>query len=142
MEKHVHFISHPLDHLRHSGILFGFFVFLALFEFLSSTTWAISPPGILRLAAWVISLFFMVLALPQLIGGVALLQKKEWGRILVLVVAFFHLINFPLGTALGAYSLNHIASGRHGPAISALRLRKLRDKGALPATFSLTAPTN
>jgi len=105
MEKHVHFIAILWIIFGILGILFGFFVFLALFGISFIHDMGDIAPGILRLAAWVISLFFMVLALPQLIGGVALLQKKEWGRILVLVVAFFHLINFPLGTALGAYSL-------------------------------------
>jgi hypothetical protein len=62
-------------------------------------------PGILRIVAWVMSLFFMAFALPEVIGGIALFKRKEWGRILVLVIAFFNLMNFPLGTALGVYSL-------------------------------------
>ena len=32
------------------------------------------------------------------------MRRQEWGRILVLVVSFFHLMSFPLGTALGVYS--------------------------------------
>jgi hypothetical protein len=62
-------------------------------------------PGILRIAAWVVSLFFMAFALPELIGGIALWKRQEWGRVLVLVISFFNLINFPLGTALGIYSI-------------------------------------
>jgi len=34
-----------------------------------------------------------------------LIKRKEWGRILALVVSFFNLIWFPLGTALGVYSI-------------------------------------
>jgi hypothetical protein len=41
----------------------------------------------------------------HLIGEIALLKRQEWGRTLVLVIFFFNLINFPLGTALGVYSL-------------------------------------
>ena len=36
---------------------------------------------------------------------ISLIKRKEWGRIMVLVVSFFNLINFPLGTALGIYSI-------------------------------------
>jgi hypothetical protein len=50
-------------------------------------------------------LLFVVLALPGLAAGYGLLQRKEWGRILAIVVAFLHLINFPLGTLLGIYAL-------------------------------------
>lgn len=50
-------------------------------------------------------LLFVVLALPGFAAGYGLLQRKEWGRILAIVVAFLHLINFPLGTLLGIYTL-------------------------------------
>ncbi len=105
MDKHVHFIAILWIIYGILGIVFGFFVFLALFGISFIPNMGDIAPGILRIAAWVISLFLMTLALPQLIGGVALLQRKEWGRILVLVISFFQLINFPLGTALAVYSL-------------------------------------
>jgi len=50
-------------------------------------------------------LFFVALALPGFAAGYGLLKRKEWGRILAIVVAFVHLINFPLGTLLGVYTL-------------------------------------
>ena len=49
--------------------------------------------------------FFGLLALPNLIGGWALLAGKSWGRILVLVLGFIHLIDIPIGTALGIYTI-------------------------------------
>ena len=42
---------------------------------------------------------------PKIIGGFYLLKRKEWSRILILVLSFLSLLNFPLGTALGVYSL-------------------------------------
>lgn len=53
----------------------------------------------------VVACFLMVLAAPGIIGGYFLLQYKNWARILVLVLGVLNILNFPLGTALGAYTL-------------------------------------
>jgi hypothetical protein len=47
---------------------------------------------------------FVVLALPAIIGGIGLLKRRDWGRILILIVAGLSLLNFPFGTAYGAYA--------------------------------------
>jgi len=51
------------------------------------------------------ALFLTVLALPGLIAGYGLLKRRMWGRVLAIVVAFFGLINFPIGTAISIYAL-------------------------------------
>src|SRR5512136_657193 len=51
------------------------------------------------------ALFLASLALPGLIAGVGLLKRQMWGRVLAIIVAFFGLINFPIGTAIGIYAL-------------------------------------
>ncbi len=51
------------------------------------------------------ALFMTVLALPGLIAGYGLLKRKMWGRVLAIIVAFFGVINFPIGTAIGIYAL-------------------------------------
>jgi hypothetical protein len=45
-----------------------------------------------------------LLALPGMLAGSGLLQRKEWGRILALVVGFFALATWPVGTAIGLYT--------------------------------------
>ena len=50
-------------------------------------------------------IFFCLLSLPGIIGGIGLLQHRSWARILVLILAIINLINVPFGTALGIYSL-------------------------------------
>jgi hypothetical protein len=52
-----------------------------------------------------IAVFFLILALPSIIGGWGLLNLKPWARILMIVVSVLHLFNFPFGTALGVYGL-------------------------------------
>ncbi len=61
--------------------------------------------GILGITAIVLGAFLAVLALPGIIGGWALFTGRSWGRPLVLVLGVLHLINIPLGTALGIYTL-------------------------------------
>lgn len=56
------------------------------------------------LAAFV-GLLMLLLAVPALIGGWGLMRRKSWSRMLVLVLGFLHLLSFPLGTALGVYTI-------------------------------------
>ena len=62
-------------------------------------------PGFLQ--ALFTGLGFMVLmkALAGFAAGWGLLERQSWARPLTLVLAFVSLINIPLGTALGIYSL-------------------------------------
>ncbi|HLG99115.1 MAG TPA: hypothetical protein VKX49_22580 [Bryobacteraceae bacterium] len=58
---------------------------------------------ILGLIGFGVFIFFVVLALPGIIGGFGLMQFKPWARILVIVLSAFELISVPFGTALGIY---------------------------------------
>lgn len=49
--------------------------------------------------------FFTVISIPGIFAGLGLLKFKEWGRILAIILGVLNLINFPFGTALGAYTL-------------------------------------
>jgi hypothetical protein len=49
--------------------------------------------------------FFGALSLPCIIGGIWLLKRREWARILVLILGFLNLLNIPFGTALGIYTI-------------------------------------
>ena len=60
---------------------------------------------ILGIVAPIIVTFSILTAIPSIIGGIFLLRFKEWARILVIIISFIDLINFPIGTALGIYSL-------------------------------------
>lgn len=51
------------------------------------------------------ALFFVVLALPGLVAGVGLLTRQSWSRMLAIVVGFLSLVNIPVGTAIGLYTL-------------------------------------
>jgi hypothetical protein len=103
------------DHVKVIGILwviFGAFCLgLAFLAFLFFFGVAQIPnvrevePGILRLIGLIASSFLGLIGLPQIIGGLGLIQHKEWARILMLVVSFISLPHVPFGTALGVYSM-------------------------------------
>ncbi len=56
----------------------------------------------IRLIALGIVLLF---AIPSIIAGIGLLYKKHWALTLTLVLGCFKLFSFPLGTALGVYTI-------------------------------------
>jgi hypothetical protein len=60
---------------------------------------------ILPVIGTVAVLFMSVLALPGLVAGFGLLTRKNWARVLALVVGFLGLVNFPIGTAIGIYAI-------------------------------------
>jgi len=104
MEKHVHIIGVLWIICGALGILFAGGMFLVFVGISFLPDLGDIAPTILRLIACAAAFLFIVLALPQLVAGIGLLKKKEWGRVLTLVVSFFNLMNFPLGTALSVYS--------------------------------------
>ena len=55
--------------------------------------------------ATIIGVFIAVLSLPSIIAGIGLKNRKEWARILTIILSIFNLLNFPIGTAIGAYAL-------------------------------------
>lgn len=48
---------------------------------------------------------FALAAILEIVGAVLLMRGSDTGRILTLVFSVLHLLNVPLGTAIGAYSL-------------------------------------
>ena len=52
-----------------------------------------------------IALFIGVLSLPSILGGWGILTYKPWSRTLVLILSFLNLLNLPIGTLIGGYSI-------------------------------------
>lgn len=53
----------------------------------------------------VVAVLMAVVSIAGIVGGAAVLRRKEWGRILLLIVSFLNLWRIPLGTVLGAYTI-------------------------------------
>jgi hypothetical protein len=93
-------------HIAVSALALVVFAF-AFFVILGTGVWMAEVEGMaLGTAIGAFVLFvFGALALPGLIGGLGLLGRRGWAGPLLLIVSFFHLINFPIGTALGGYTI-------------------------------------
>ncbi len=52
----------------------------------------------------VIGGFLTLVAAPGIVVGIGLLNLKSWARVMALIIAFFYLFEFPLGTVLSAYT--------------------------------------
>ena len=52
-----------------------------------------------------IAAFLILVSLPGMVAGIGLLKMQPWARIVAIIVGAFHILSFPLGTALGVYTL-------------------------------------
>jgi hypothetical protein len=104
MEKHITTVAALHIGLSILGIIIGafIFIFLTAIGFVSRDEEALA---ILAAIGTIVGIFLFVLSVPGIIGGIGLLKRKEWARILILVVSAIDLINIPIGTALGVYSI-------------------------------------
>lgn len=59
----------------------------------------------LGLVGGVIAGIAALLSMPALLGGWGLLRRRPWARVLVMIVSVLNLFGFPIGTAVGGYSL-------------------------------------
>jgi len=113
MDRHVQVLG--ILHIVYSGLAFvggciAFALFLGIGAFVSSMEGMPGPaednaPAILAIIGTVIGASLIICSIPGIIGGIGVLNRKEWARILVLVISFFDLLFIPLGTLLGVYSL-------------------------------------
>lgn len=117
MEKHITLVGVLNIVYRALAILVAMILFaLALgfggfFEFLVQTG-SVRPHeiplevlNIIPLILSIVAIVIIIVSLVGIIGAVGVLKKKEWARILLLVISFFNLVRVPLGTILGVYSI-------------------------------------
>lgn len=68
----------------------------------------VSPEALGAIIIGALALFLIIMAvmtLTQIIAGVGLLRLRPWGRILAIIIGVFAVPSFPLGTALGVYTM-------------------------------------
>ncbi len=59
---------------------------------------------ILSIVGISLGVLFSIISLPNIIAGAGLLKFRSWARVLALILGFFNLFAFPLGTVLGIYA--------------------------------------
>lgn len=104
MDKHINIISILWIVYGAVGLVWAFVLFWLLFGIAFIPDIGHEAAYILRGSGIFVSVFIAVFSLPEVIAGIGLLKMKEWARILALILCFFNLVAFPLGTALSIYS--------------------------------------
>jgi len=117
MEKHIRLVGilnivYRALSILGAGVLFILaLVFGSLFD---SLIWSghirphevpIELLNIVPLVLCVIGAIIFIVSIVGIIAAYGVLHKREWARILLLVISFFHLLRIPLGTILGVYSI-------------------------------------
>jgi hypothetical protein len=104
MEGHIKAVGALCIALSVIAILVGGFIFVLL----AGIGFAVQDgdaSAVLSTIGFVIGAFLTIVSIPGIIGGIGLLNRREWARILVIVISALHLINIPIGTIIGGYSI-------------------------------------
>ncbi|OGU55926.1 MAG: hypothetical protein A2V66_18455 [Ignavibacteria bacterium RBG_13_36_8] len=104
MQKHVTIVAVLKIGFGVLGLIIGLTLFVLLAG-IGVATQEIKAISILTIVGTVLGAFFIILAIPGIIGGIGLLNHKPWARILILILSVIDLINIPIGTAVGIYSI-------------------------------------
>lgn len=104
MERHINVVAALRLGFSILGILIGGIIFTILYlvrDFVDEN----DAEFVLAIIANVIMTVVVVLSVPGIIAGIGLFKRKEWARILTLILSVLDLFNIPIGTAIGAYSI-------------------------------------
>ncbi len=89
-------------------LLFVRFILETVFGFALSE----ADPDEARVAEFVLTLLsflpvlvIIVSVIPSVIAAIGLLARKSWGPLVSVIVGCFYLLGFPVGTAIGIYSI-------------------------------------
>jgi len=104
MEKHIQIVAALRIGFSILGLIIGLLLY-SLFFLLGDFIDDADVQVVFTIIAKVVLVVIIVLGIPGIIAGVGLLKRKEWARILTLILSVIDLINFPVGTAVGAYSI-------------------------------------
>lgn len=104
MERHINVIAALRIGFSILGLLIGVLIYVILY-FVGDFADDLEAETILAIVANVIIVVFIVLSIPGIIAGIGLFKRKEWARILTLILSVLDLFNIPVGTAIGVYSI-------------------------------------
>ncbi len=103
MKTHVDLLAWLNIVMGALSILVGLMVFMILIASgMISGDWR--AMGILTVVAITVVTFMFVLGAPSIVAGIGLLKRKEWARILTLILSCLAIFNFPVGTAIAVYA--------------------------------------
>ena len=87
------------------GVLVSLGVLLFAPWFYGGQLWRPEDKLVVFAVVLFVSAVFLVIGIPNLIAGLALLKQKGWARVLAIILAVLALTSFPVGTAVGIYAI-------------------------------------
>lgn len=104
MDKHVTAVAALFIAFGVLGVFVGLVLIVALVGggFVSGDREAM---GIITIVAPMVAGPIVLLGAAKIVGGAALLQRRPWARVLVLMLGFVSLLMIPIGTIYGAYAI-------------------------------------
>ena len=104
MEKHINMVAALQIGLSIFNLLIAFLIFTVL-KLVGGFVDDANGATILSLIADVLAIVFIIISFPGILAGMGLYKRKEWARILALVLSIVEIFSFPFGTAIGIYSI-------------------------------------
>jgi O-antigen/teichoic acid export membrane protein len=104
MERHVNTIATLQIVFSSIGLAIAI-LFFTFFNLIGSFVDDHEAEFVLKIIANVIMVLVTVISIPGILAGIGLFKRKEWARILTLIISVLNLFSFPFGTALGVYSI-------------------------------------
>lgn len=104
MEKHINIVAALQIALSIFNLLIAFLIFTVL-KLVGGFVDDANATTILSIISDVLAIVFIVISLPGILAGLGLYKRKEWARILTLILSVIEIFSFPFGTAIGIYSI-------------------------------------
>ena len=104
MEKHINVVAALQIGLSIFNLLIAFLIFTVL-KLVGGFVDNANGSTILSLIADILAIVFIIISVPGILAGMGLYKRKEWARILVLILSIIEIFSFPFGTAIGIYSI-------------------------------------
>jgi len=104
MEKHINVVAALQIGLSIFNLIIAFLIFTVL-KLVGGFVEEPNAESILSIIADILAIVFIVLSVPGILAGMGLYRRKEWARILTLILSVIEVFSFPFGTAIGIYSI-------------------------------------
>lgn len=104
MEKHINIVAAFQIGLSIFNLLIAFLIFTVL-KLVGGFVADANATTVLSIIADVLAVVFIVISVPGILAGMGLYKRKEWARILTLILSVIEIFSFPFGTAIGIYSI-------------------------------------
>ncbi|MBL7973122.1 MAG: hypothetical protein JNL03_16505 [Prolixibacteraceae bacterium] len=104
MEKHINIVAALQIGLSIFNLLIALLIFTVL-KLVGGFVDDANGATVLSIIADVLAIVFIIVSIPGILAGLGLYKRKEWARVLTLILSVIEIFNFPFGTAIGIYSI-------------------------------------